>query len=663
MGQSNCAYTLGFYPYAGVVFNGPHNIDEIDIFQLQDGNPLTPAPGMTFSKYGANTFRVFYCPTGATNCYSPSTTYPIGGPGWVPVAYSYPGSTDPGYNHVWDTFKFASASATEVLFLFECTDSPTPYLAEIEAWDTVTPVGTNWAAAANGATVNVTSTWSQTGFNFSAANIIDGDRVGFNAGHTPKGVWASGAQPTSASPQYVTITFNGTKTITEFDVFTRQYTSPGAVPTLGLADTQYWLANSYNVQYWDSGSSSWLTAGTMLGNKNIWNQFQISPPITTNQVRLQIVNATDYTCPNCVGVDVTEIAEFEAWDFTSGQGATSRDALVALGMRQGMTNAVAYSGLGTTPCTGLTSTISNTAINGIGGFQQSCGAAWINVASPNNGAWLLPALTYLNAPSPIANKYLGGSTWPSSPTNSMSAMGFPIGPYINSDGQLRPDGQNEYQLFSSGILATAGGRTDSHQIGGVAPCSNTTCMPTRPTIPPPATCSCNATSINTSLTNLWLSQSFNNKYPMTDSSEYSLGIDTKPSCGPSPFGNRAWYFTSVNPSVAFTMKDGQSPSIRAHMIGNLAADNETVWSNAGCQTQTALGWPISDEQQYTVGNNQLATHQEFDFGTITNCGGGTDPSPHMSPKISVKTLCSLSSSPNFVTSGSNWSAFMLGRAP
>jgi peptidyl-Asp metalloendopeptidase len=75
------------------------------------------------------------------------------------------------------------------------------------------------AAAANGGTASASSAYS--GYAASAAN--NGDRKGLNIGSN--GVWSTAA---SGFPASLQIDFNGSKSISEIDVFTEQdnYNSP-----------------------------------------------------------------------------------------------------------------------------------------------------------------------------------------------------------------------------------------------------------------------------------------------------------------------------------------------------------------------------------------------------------------------------------------------------
>jgi hypothetical protein len=613
MGQYNCAYTLPNctsncnFPWlpavtvtfksGGVVVN--HNIDEIDIFQLQDSNRTTPTPGMTFSSWGANTYHVQYCPAGSS-CNASGTSG-----GWVEVdgvAASGAYSADYAWNHVWNKVSFPPVSANAVRVTFECTDSPTPYFAELEAWDR-SAVGVNWAAAAKGATASASSIYGEyPGFAPSAA--IDGDRSAeaYNETWSSKGsAWVSASYPvTPTSPAILASTFGGNASISEVDLFWLQdaYTNP-VVPVLsahGSTAGSLYLAQGFTVQYCPAGTpcssatdtsawlnntyTGWTTLGTYGGNFLIWDQLTF-PAVPASAVRV-VVTQANY---------MAYVAEMEAWDFTSGQGTFSADSGTAVSLRRDMG--------GESSCGSLAST----TIDGVAGYQEKCSSNFV-VWSPNNGAWFLPA------PSYFAANYLGGTTWPGATTPRMSQLGYPVGPFYGQDTA------NEYQPFQNGILATMAGRADPHVIGGIGQCPPPACVTTAAG----AGCSCAAADHNRTLSNLWLQQTQTANYPIDDTYEFSLGYTPSPgsACGPSAFGNRGWRFDTANNGTVVT-KDASAGA--AYLIG---PNMYPVWSNPparpgsgrnSCDTLVALGWPVGNEQAYTE-NGLGASHQEFEGGSM-----------------------------------------------
>jgi len=129
------------------------------------------------------------------------------------------------------------------------------------------PFTINMAAAANGGTATASSAYS--GYAASAAN--NGDRKGLNIGSN--GVWSTAA---SGFPAWLQIDFNGSKTISEIDVFTEQdnYTSP-VEPTETMTFSSYGLTG-YDVQYWDGSSWVTITNGSVTSNNKVWRKFTFS---------------------------------------------------------------------------------------------------------------------------------------------------------------------------------------------------------------------------------------------------------------------------------------------------------------------------------------------------------------------------------------------------
>src|SRR5207244_5902068 len=112
---------------------------------------------------------------------------------------------------------------------------------EIEAWSQ--SGGTNVALASNGATATASSTY---GAGYPASSVINGDRKGAN--------WNNGGGWNDATadsyPDWVQVSFNGSKTINEIDVFTLQDNlSNPSEPTQDMTFSQYGIVD-FQVQYW-----------------------------------------------------------------------------------------------------------------------------------------------------------------------------------------------------------------------------------------------------------------------------------------------------------------------------------------------------------------------------------------------------------------------------
>lgn len=141
----------------------------------------------------------------------------------------------------------------------------------------------NVALASNGGTVAASSTISPS---YPASGVNNGDRRGLSWGSG--GGWNDGTAGTW--PDSLEVTFNGTKTIDEVDVFSLQdnYASP-ADPTVNLTFTQYGLTD-FEVQYWNG--SAWLTipGATASGNNLVWRKFTFNA-VATSKIRVSITGA------------------------------------------------------------------------------------------------------------------------------------------------------------------------------------------------------------------------------------------------------------------------------------------------------------------------------------------------------------------------------------
>ncbi|MEK6410970.1 MAG: hypothetical protein AABN34_28955 [Acidobacteriota bacterium] len=132
-----------------------------------------------------------------------------------------------------------------------------------------TPPSTNVALAANGATATASSTVSTA---YPESSVINGDRKGANWGNG--GGWNDGTA--NSYPDWIQVSFNGSKTINEIDVFTLQdnYTNP-AEPTEAMTFSQYGIVN-FKVQYWNGTAWDAVTGGVVDGNNKVWRKFNFS---------------------------------------------------------------------------------------------------------------------------------------------------------------------------------------------------------------------------------------------------------------------------------------------------------------------------------------------------------------------------------------------------
>lgn len=166
---------------------------------------------------------------------------------------------------------------------------------------TPTPTTVNVALAGNGGVVTASSTYNTA---FPTAAVNNGDRKGSN--------WGNGGGWNDASvgvyPDWVQVDFNGTKSISEIDVFTVQdsYANP-LEPTETMTFTSYGITD-FEVQYWDGANWTAVPGGSVSGNNKVWRKF-LFPPISTARIRVLVTNAL---------ASFSRITEIEAYQTSSG---------------------------------------------------------------------------------------------------------------------------------------------------------------------------------------------------------------------------------------------------------------------------------------------------------------------------------------------------------
>ncbi|HKB64826.1 MAG TPA: glycoside hydrolase domain-containing protein, partial [Pyrinomonadaceae bacterium] len=177
----------------------------------------------------------------------------------------------------------------------------------------LTPVGTNFAKAVNGGVASASSTTPNSqfpGYNFLPSVTVDGDRRG------GLNFWRD--DTASVYPDWLQVDFNGSKSITEVDVFTVQDNDQNTMePTQAMTFSLNGIT-AFDVQYWTG--SAWITVpnGSVTGNNKVWRQFTFSP-IATSKIRVLVNNALNTR---------SRIVELEAWG-TSSNG--TNQALAANG--------------------------------------------------------------------------------------------------------------------------------------------------------------------------------------------------------------------------------------------------------------------------------------------------------------------------------------------
>ena len=111
--------------------------------------------------------------------------------------------------------------------------------------------------------------------------------------------WGNGGGWTDATadafPDWVQITFNGSKTIDRVVVYTLQdnYTSP-VEPTDTLTFSRYGITD-FTVQGWNG--AAWITLATVTGN-NLVKRTVTFTAFTTDRIRVNVTNALDIVLPH-----------------------------------------------------------------------------------------------------------------------------------------------------------------------------------------------------------------------------------------------------------------------------------------------------------------------------------------------------------------------------
>jgi hypothetical protein len=149
----------------------------------------------------------------------------------------------------------------------------------------------------NGSVATASSTYSSA---YAASATINGDRKGTGWGEVGGG-WNDATA--NSYPDWLQVTFNGSKTIDEIDVFTLQdnFSNPSE-PTESMTFTQYGVVD-FQVQYWNGLGWQTVSGGSISGNNKVWKKINFSQ-ITTTKIR---VNVTSALASN------SRITEVEAW--------------------------------------------------------------------------------------------------------------------------------------------------------------------------------------------------------------------------------------------------------------------------------------------------------------------------------------------------------------
>jgi RHS repeat-associated protein len=162
----------------------------------------------------------------------------------------------------------------------------------------------NVALASSGATATGSTTLSP----YVAGNVIDGSRRALNGT-----IWLDNTF--NSFPDWVEISFNGSKTISEIDVITQQDDPQDPVePTLAQTFSLYGIT-AFDVQYWNGSGWTTVPGGSVTGNNKVWRQFNFSP-VTTTKIRVVVNGGADNA--------FSRVVEVEAWTGASSGSAQIR---------------------------------------------------------------------------------------------------------------------------------------------------------------------------------------------------------------------------------------------------------------------------------------------------------------------------------------------------
>jgi hypothetical protein len=263
--------TYGAYPdWVEVDFSGAKNVDEVDVFTLQDnyGSPIEPVEALTFSAYGITDFNLQYWDDAV---------------GWKQV----PGATVAGNNKVWTRFLFGQLTTSKIRVVVNNSLAGFSRITEVEAWGMPTPRYNQ--AYPRGSYIPAVSASSQYSAGYPVSAINNGDRKGLN--------WASGGGWNDATAgdytnDWVEVDFPGgsSKLINEINVVTLQdnYGNP-VEPTEATTFSAYGITD-FDVQYKSGGSWVTVPGGSVTGNNKVWRKFTFNPVWATG-VRVQVNNS------------------------------------------------------------------------------------------------------------------------------------------------------------------------------------------------------------------------------------------------------------------------------------------------------------------------------------------------------------------------------------
>ena len=192
----------------------------------------------------------------------------------------------------------SAAGTTDVTF--QVTDASTPPVSTTKLLSIIVNAAVsnrnNVALAANGGVATASSVKSSS---YPAAGVNNGEHIGLDYGKG--GVWVDGTS--NNYPDWVQVTFNGRKSISEIDVYTVQDNiDHPEEPTASMTFSDYGNTR-FNVQY--RSETGWVTVngGSVNDNNLVWRKFSF-PPVTTDAIRVVVLEAAE---------ELSRIVEIEAY--------------------------------------------------------------------------------------------------------------------------------------------------------------------------------------------------------------------------------------------------------------------------------------------------------------------------------------------------------------
>ncbi|HEX8293586.1 MAG TPA: RHS repeat-associated core domain-containing protein, partial [Pyrinomonadaceae bacterium] len=165
----------------------------------------------------------------------------------------------------------------------------------------------NVAAASQGATASASSSYDQYGL--TASKAINGSRTASGS------YWNDGASSSGIFPDDLEVTFAGSKTIGEVDLYFLQDNNATAEPTEGMTFTQYGVTK-FEVQYLSGGGWVTVPGGLVEGNNRVWRKVTF-PAVTADKIRVRVNGASDVW---------SRVVEVEAYEAPKNVAAASNGA-------------------------------------------------------------------------------------------------------------------------------------------------------------------------------------------------------------------------------------------------------------------------------------------------------------------------------------------------